>query len=368
MKKIALCIAVSVSLLATAGQAMATSQTVFGIVEKVTDGEKPRVVVKTLWDSYCRDPEDHKSIDLSKRWEGCIYRLDGKEVAKDQVAAPGRLLWCHFNRQMLRVVDCYTVDEDALKKLRPAGEGALVVRVERGVAWPQERKGKVSRRSSDLWLYVNTAGKKPEVIAVSPRFNPVSYEIKSQSLTVKDGRLRGSLELTLPFAPKKREKTPAPMEARYELDLPVTGGDGTCKGTSGQYKVDAKADVKAVKASEPPKKSVAWLCLGKKGYRLTVKFADGNALAEDAAMLHGKGPIKHTPEKVDGMVDGSTIKLTFEGDNHKYRIEGVVCGDMLGGTWTDGDKSGRFYGRLLPADLVPNGKMGFHNKDLPARK
>ena len=167
MKIIAICIAVSVYLLATAGQAMATSQTVFGIVEKVTDGEKPRVIVRTLWDSYCRDPEGHKSIDLGKRWKGCIFRLDGKEVAMDQVAAPGRLLWCHFNRQSLRVVDCYTVNEEALKKLRPAGEGALVVRVENGVAWPQDSKGKVSRQSCDLWLYVNTAGKKPEVIAVS---------------------------------------------------------------------------------------------------------------------------------------------------------------------------------------------------------
>ncbi len=357
---------VAVTLLAFTGDAWATSQTIVGIVtESDLQAEKPRVTVRVLWDSYGIGHEGVRSIDVKGRWPGCKFRLDGEEVEPAKAVQDGNLVFAHFNRQSLRVVEAKALPKGRLAQLRPKGAGFVVGECA-GAVHP---KGE-GARATNLLLYATIAdGKVTGVVAQAPRYATWGCNVTKQKLSVQDGRLKGKLSLTVPAVAGKKPKPE--LAVAYTVDLPITGGEGTLTGTCAGSKIASRVKVQAVAPAPLPKKAVAWLVIPG-GNHIAIPFQDGKPMLEHAYVLFGKGYIVGSVKLAKGALTDSklTLEVAYEskGTSHTAVLDGPVCGDRVGGTFTQGESRGTFFGGILPADCTWRGYLGHDNsKDIPAR-
>ena len=361
-----LCMASLLCLLACAGNAWATSQTIVGIVTKVDlAAKRPHVVVRVLWDSYGIGHEGYRSIDIKRHWPGCKFRLDGKEVEPAKTVQEGNLVFAHFNRQSLRVIEAKTLPKGRLAQLRPKGTGFLVAECA-GAVQPRGE----GARATNLLLYATVAdGKVTGVVAQAPRYTKWGCSVTKQDLSVQDGRLKGSLSLTVPAVGGKKPK-PA-LAAEYTVDLPVAGGEGTLTGTCAGSKTASRVKARASALAPLPMKAATWLVIPG-GNHIAMVFQDGRPTLEHAYVLFGKGYITGSVKAAKGSLTASklTLEVTYEskGKEHTAVLEGTVCGDRVGGTFTQGESRGTFFGGILPTDCTWRGYLGHDDaRDIPAR-
>jgi hypothetical protein len=348
--------------------AEATSRAFFGLVTKITTGRKGRVHVRVLWDSYARDYGGVIHLNVKKRWPGCVFRLDGKDSTEEEAIAVGRLLWCYQNRQSLRLVECFSVSDETRAKLEAEGSGALMLRMRDAVVWKQHRHGRMQRRAADLELGIRVDGSKALARTVSgARFNPVGFPLTGQDLRIDGERVRGTVSLRIPFKPRKRRKTPPPLSAQYTLDVPLRGGEAAFQGSCGELAVESKLTAE-VKPQKLPERCHLWISIDPQAHQLTMPVVDGMPQQQNAFKLHSKGYIKSDVSAVAGSVTDEALQLRVTTGDGLYLLEGVVCGDRVMGTVTHGESSHQFYGGILPAELVPQGRIGHRDQDIPPRK
>jgi hypothetical protein len=263
------------------------------------------------------------------------------------------------------VIEAKTLLKGRLAELRPKGVGFLVAECAGAV----QPKGE-GARATNLLLYATVAdGKVTGVVAQAPRYTKWGCSVTKQDLSVQDGRLKGTLSLTVPAVVGKRPK-PA-LAAEYTVDVPVAGGEGTLTGTCAGSKIASRVKVRASALAPIPPTAATWLVIPGDNH-IAMIFRDGKPTLEHAHVLFGKGYIIGSVKAAKGSLTASklTLEIYYEskGKKHTAALEGTVCGDRLGGTFMQGEFRGAFFGGILPTDCTWRGYLGHDDaKDIPAR-